>query len=131
MGKSHTLEQKSFNAVVGVNLKFLRHKNKMSMNDVANHIGVRWQQIFKYENGSNQLSLFRAAQFCRLFNIRMNELADPDLQPKHLAMAECKVLNNGMVKAKDFMDSLDYYKSVDEQLKRDDFLEALKDGKNN
>ena len=131
MGKPHTLQQKSYNAVVGVNIKFLRHRNKMTMTDVANKIGVRWQQVYKYETGANQLCLYRANQIANLFEVKLNELADPDLAPKILAIEECKHLNNGEVKAKDYLDSYQFYKSVDEQLKRDDFLEALKQGKNN
>jgi len=125
-GTRITLEQKSFNAVVGVNVKFLRHKHKMSMRQVGEHLGVKWQQVHKYETGENQLNLFRATLYCRLFDIQLTELADPDLQPKYLALEECKALNNGYVKPKEFMNSLDFYKSVDEQLKRDDFLERLK-----
>ena len=76
MGKPHTLQQKSYNAVVGVNIKFLRHRNKMTMTDVANKIGVRWQQVYKYETGANQLCLYRANQIANLFEIKLNELSD-------------------------------------------------------
>jgi transcriptional regulator with XRE-family HTH domain len=47
----------SFNESIGEKLKDIRLQRGMSQSEVGNLIGVSFQQVQKYENGSNAISL--------------------------------------------------------------------------
>lgn len=65
-----------FNKAIGKRMKFLRKSKKLSQSQVGEMMGVTFQQIQKYEKGDNALSLKRAEQFVRLFNLTLPYLTD-------------------------------------------------------
>jgi len=94
-----------FNYTVGKNLKYLRKENKWSQTKVGEKLGVTFQQIQKYEKGTNGLSGYRLYQFLDIFNISFKDLTDDNFITKRKAFDEVKSMNNGMVKHKDFMNT--------------------------
>ena len=67
-----------FNKMIGANLRYCRVLRKLSMSAVAEVIGVAHQQIYKYENGINALTIFRLKQFADFFKEEIKNLINPD-----------------------------------------------------
>ena len=77
-------DEVEFNTVVGKNIKYLRKLKKLTQTDIANAIGVAFQQVQKYEKGLNGLHSFSLHKVARrVFNISMDVLADPQMILKH------------------------------------------------
>ena len=77
-------DEVEFNTIVGKNIRYLRKSKKLTQTKVADAIGVSFQQVQKYEKGSNGLhsySLYKVAH--RVFNVSMDVLADPQMIIKH------------------------------------------------
>ena len=62
------VNQMKFNEELGSLIRNLRIRHQTSMNELANHIGVSFQQIQKYEKGVNQLSAYRLCQIANALN---------------------------------------------------------------
>lgn len=73
----HNIED-PFNKMIGANLRYCRVLRKLSMSAVAEVIGVAHQQIYKYENGINALTIFRLKQFADFFKEEIKNLINPD-----------------------------------------------------
>ena len=56
-------------AAVGARIRNLRYRNKLSQTEVGEHVGVTFQQIQKYENGTNRVSAGRLSQLAKLFGV--------------------------------------------------------------
>lgn len=54
---------------IGRNLRELRHNAGFTQEEVARHLGVSFQQVQKYENGTNRLSAARLYTLMNLFGI--------------------------------------------------------------
>lgn len=67
-----------FNKMIGANLRYCRVLRKLSMSAVAEVISVTHQQIYKYENGINALTIFRLKQFADFFKEEIKNLINPD-----------------------------------------------------
>ena len=80
MAKHKTPDAVRFAIMVGSNLKYLRlRKIPFSpMKIVAHHIGVKHQQVAKYENGKNIPCAYRLVQLADFFNVTTNDLVNPD-----------------------------------------------------
>ena len=77
-------DEVEFNTIVGKNIRYLRKSKKLTQTKVADAIGVSFQQVQKYEKGSNGLhsySLYKVAH--KVFNVSMDVLADPQMIIKH------------------------------------------------
>jgi transcriptional regulator with XRE-family HTH domain len=71
---------------IGRRLRMLRWSRGMTMEEVAREVGVRYQQIQKYETGANRLSANRLLVFARLFGIPVGSLFEGlDLAAGHRA----------------------------------------------
>ena len=57
--------------VVGHNIRFWRLERKMSQTDLANALGLTFQQIQKYENGANRVGASRLSRW------RLRPMAGP------------------------------------------------------
>ena len=82
-GSKKTVEDTSFNAVVGKNIKYLRRCRSLNQTKVANHCKVQFQQLQKYEKGTNGCSAFRLSQLAKFFGVSMDVLSDPKMITKH------------------------------------------------
>ena len=56
-------------AFVGAQLKILRKAAGFSQTDLAKQVGVTFQQIQKYERGTNRIGASRLWGFCKVFEI--------------------------------------------------------------
>ena len=54
---------------VGAQLKMLRKSAGFSQTNLANQVGVTFQQIQKYERGANRIGASRLWEFCKIFNV--------------------------------------------------------------
>ena len=86
-------DEVEFNTIVGKNIRYLRKSNKfrkkLTQTNVADAIGVSFQQVQKYEKGSNGLhsySLYKVAH--KVFNVSMDVLADPKMITKYEGFKE-------------------------------------------
>ncbi len=57
-------------AFVGAQLKVLRKAAKLTQTDLANKVGVTFQQVQKYERGSNRIGASRLWAFCIAFDVK-------------------------------------------------------------
>ncbi len=62
-------KEEEFNRALGRRLSLIRQSQKMPMDELGARIGVRGQQIFKYEIGENRISPERLAQCARIFKV--------------------------------------------------------------
>jgi len=56
-------------AFVGAQLKLLRKAAGFSQTDLAKQVGVTFQQIQKYERGTNRIGASRLWQLCKVFEV--------------------------------------------------------------
>ena len=87
-GSKKTVEDLAFNAVVGRNIKYLRKYKRLNQTKVANHCKVQFQQLQKYEKGTNGCSAFRLKQLAKFFGVSMDVLSDPQMITKHKGFTE-------------------------------------------
>lgn len=62
--------------LVADRLLFLRQYRKMSREALGNEVGVSFQQIAKYENAQNRMSIGRLAAIARVLNIDIRYFID-------------------------------------------------------
>jgi transcriptional regulator with XRE-family HTH domain len=62
--------------LVGRNIHLLRLSRKMSQTDLANNIGVTFQQVQKYESGANRVSASRLFKIAAVLAVPVNALFD-------------------------------------------------------
>ncbi|MEO0569315.1 MAG: helix-turn-helix transcriptional regulator [Pseudomonadota bacterium] len=58
---------------VGKRLRFMRKVNGMSQASLAESVGLTFQQIQKYEQGSNRISASKIWQFCNILGASPND----------------------------------------------------------
>ena len=81
--RHRTSEELNFNATVGKNIRFLRKKRNLNQTKVGQAIGTTFQQIQKYEKGSNGVSSNKLKLLANKFNVSMDVLADPMMIAKY------------------------------------------------
>jgi transcriptional regulator with XRE-family HTH domain len=62
----------------GVRIRAIRVQQGISQDSLAQAVGVSFQQIQKYEKGSNRVSLARAVQIATVLHTTVNELSGVD-----------------------------------------------------
>jgi transcriptional regulator with XRE-family HTH domain len=67
--------------MVGAKIRIFRTHRGMSQSDLAEKIGVAFQQVQKYENGTNRVGASRLSRIAAALGISIGELFEP---------AECK-----------------------------------------
>jgi transcriptional regulator with XRE-family HTH domain len=73
-----TTELTSFCKMAGANLRKMRITRKLTQVEVGRAIGVRFQQIQKYEVGSNCLSAWRLKQLAAFFDVSPLDILDAE-----------------------------------------------------
>ncbi|MEM8776873.1 MAG: helix-turn-helix transcriptional regulator [Pseudomonadota bacterium] len=61
---------------VGARLRFMRKVNGLSQENLANSVGLTFQQIQKYEQGNNRISASKLWQFCNILGVAPNDFFD-------------------------------------------------------
>ena len=83
--RHRTTEELAFNATVGSNIKYLRTTRNLNQSKVAAALAppVSFQQIQKYEKGSNGIDALKLKKLSDFFEIKTDVLIDPQLIPYH------------------------------------------------
>lgn len=74
-------ENLDFNANLGKKLSFLRQNRRLSQGELGDLLGVRAQQIHKYETGENKLSAERLKDCADLLGVSINYFFIEKLAP--------------------------------------------------
>jgi len=61
---------------LGVRLRLFRQIANLSQETLAESIGITFQQVQKYEKGTNRISAARLFQFSKLLNVRLDDFFD-------------------------------------------------------
>lgn len=67
-----TKRSTAVDSAVGARIRNLRLRKGLSQTDVGKQVGVTFQQVQKYENGSNRVSAGRLAQLSKLFGVTIS-----------------------------------------------------------
>jgi len=62
--------------IIGARLKFYRLANDFSQTKLGREVGVTFQQIQKYENGANRISISRLIEISRVLGFTMANFFD-------------------------------------------------------
>ena len=71
---------------VGAQLKSLRKSVGLSQTELANQVGVTFQQIQKYERGTNRIGASRLWSLCQVFDVEPSRFFDG--VEEHIAKAD-------------------------------------------
>jgi transcriptional regulator with XRE-family HTH domain len=71
----------SIDRSIGDRIKAHRKDARISQTALGKHLGVSFQQVQKYENGTNKLSAASVLKIARFLNVPASELMAPDGQP--------------------------------------------------
>ena len=71
---------------VGARLKSLRKSVGLSQTELANKVGVTFQQIQKYERGTNRIGASRLWSLCQVFDVEPGRFFDG--VEEHIAKAD-------------------------------------------
>ena len=72
-----TPEENKVNKIVGLNIRNQRIKHRWTQTQLAEKLGVSFQQVGKYEKGQNGLSAIRLLEISKHFNVP-NHIILPD-----------------------------------------------------
>ncbi|MAZ85837.1 MAG: transcriptional regulator [Rhizobiales bacterium] len=61
-------------AIVGQNLRLIRLQRGMTQEKLADAAGITFQQVQKYEKGTNRISASRMVEFCHTLNTDIEAL---------------------------------------------------------
>ena len=70
---------------VGINLKLNRVCKNMSQEQLSERLGITYQQVQKYEAGTNLMPINRILEACDILNIPLSALIERDENAEELA----------------------------------------------
>ena len=116
--RHRTTEELAFNRTVGNNIKYLRKIRNFTQSRVARDLDCTFQQIQKYEKGSNGVSGLKLQKLAKLFDIKTDVIIDPNFIPYHKGFTGK-------------MDWLQHEAEIEEEQKRQAYREEfMKENKN-
>jgi len=68
------MNEKLLSEMIGILIRKKRYLNQMTQSQVGNQLGCTFQQIQKYENGKNKISLPKLVYIMKALNIKFAEL---------------------------------------------------------
>jgi transcriptional regulator with XRE-family HTH domain len=71
----------SVDKAIGGRLKLYRQRANLSQTALGKHLGVSFQQVQKYENGTNRISAASLMKIARFLSISIGDLLSPQGQP--------------------------------------------------
>ena len=95
--RQRTPEELTFNRTVGSNIKYIRKLNNFTQARVGKALGTTFQQIQKYEKGSNGVSALKLKALAELFKMKTDVIIDPNFIEYHkgfTAKAEAQELEH-------------------------------------
>jgi transcriptional regulator with XRE-family HTH domain len=76
MNTNNPKRPNGFDKELGERIRAVRKKNKMSQETLGKHLGVSFQQVQKYENGSNRITADRLVKIARTFGVSVNHFVN-------------------------------------------------------
>jgi transcriptional regulator with XRE-family HTH domain len=73
MTKTHKPDEQAVDQIIGRNLRAFRLRKNMSQEHIAAAVNLTFQQVQKYEKGTNRISGSRMAQFCQVLKVTPND----------------------------------------------------------
>jgi transcriptional regulator with XRE-family HTH domain len=73
MTKVQRPDEQAVDKIIGRNLRAFRLQKNISQEQLASAVKLTFQQVQKYEKGSNRISGSRMAQFCQVLNVTPND----------------------------------------------------------
>lgn len=67
---------KEMNKFIGCKVHELRDNKKVARKDLAHAIGVTYQQLFKYENGTDRISIGRLVLIARTLGTNIDSFCE-------------------------------------------------------
>lgn len=64
-------------AQIGKNITLLRKLKKLTQKDLSEALGVSFQQVQKYEKGTNRISASRLYEVARVLNVPVQKMFKP------------------------------------------------------
>jgi transcriptional regulator with XRE-family HTH domain len=102
---------------IGKQIKLLRLSRKISQKELAKKMGITYQQVQKYENGLNKISVSRLWQVCEIFEISPNFLFEDILSDEQGAKKAAPLIPNSLATSQD-MKLMLAFKKIDDSSKR-------------
>jgi DNA-binding XRE family transcriptional regulator len=65
-------------AYIGARIRERRHDLEMSQHALAKALGITFQQIQKYENGTNRVSAARLFEICKALKVPLSSMFERD-----------------------------------------------------
>lgn len=99
------LVKNPIDAYVGAQIKQRRSVVGMSQTELANHLGITFQQVQKYENGFNRVSASRLYEIAELLDVPLSsffEGVEEVIKKKNKKKADKKTQDKAFVKAEEF-----------------------------
>jgi ribosome-binding protein aMBF1 (putative translation factor) len=81
--KRKSASPKSANVIdkyIGARIRERRHALGMSQEALADTLGISFQQVQKYENGTNRVSAARLFAICKALNVSLSSMFERDPQ---------------------------------------------------
>ena len=74
-----TKELTEFSKMIGANLRYIRIAKGLTQTKVSECLDVTFQQMQKYEAGTNCINAWRLTQLSEFFEVPVQDILDPDL----------------------------------------------------
>lgn len=117
-GEGNIMELDEIERHIGKQMKMLRMANKISQKQLAKTMGVTYQQVQKYENGLNRISVSRLWQICHIFDISPDFLFEGTLGDSRISgKKKAELIPNTLATSQDIKMML-AFKNIEETSKR-------------
>lgn len=100
------LVKNPIDAYVGAQIKQRRTAVGMSQTELANHLGITFQQVQKYEKGSNRVSASRLYEIAELLDVRLESFfvgVEEVIKKKNTGKADKRANDKTLVKFDEFI----------------------------
>lgn len=98
---------------IGKQIKLLRLSRKISQKDLAKKMDITYQQVQKYENGLNKISVSRLWQVCDIFEITPDYLFENILSEDMPVKKKANLIPNTLATSQDMKLMLAFKKIPD------------------
>ena len=121
MSKARQLDE-NFNRLIGTNIKLQRKMKGMGADELASHLGITQQQLYKYENGSNRVSAEYLYHIAEALSVNVTVLYGSDESETLTASG----LDTQYKQDKNFADLYKVYSKIEDKKVRKNVLNLLK-----
>lgn len=98
--RHRTTEELAFNRTVGNNIKYIRKLNNFTQARVGKALSCTFQQVQKFEKGTNGVSALKLAALAKLFKMKTDVIIDPNFIEYHrgfTAKAEAQEMQSEII----------------------------------